>query len=72
MYRASKLNKRADALSRRDEEVAVIEEAMHYQRTQTMIPRSRIDQAIIKDLLLELVFAPIEPEEPELEPYDSI
>ena len=53
MYRAGKANERADALSRKAEDVIAQQKAVEQHRTQTMIPRDKIDQAIIDDLGLE-------------------
>jgi hypothetical protein len=42
-YRAGKANERADALSRKVEEVQAQEKAIKEYRTQTLLPLSRID-----------------------------
>ena len=77
IYRARKSNKRADALSKKHEDVKEQGRVIKEYRTQVLLPRTKIDSAVVKDLQL----APIEtaPEQ-ELEPtadftsqpYDSI
>ena len=58
MYRAGKANERADALSRKLEDVKAQDKAIEQYRTQVMIPRSKVDSEVIQDLQL----SPIEPE----------
>ena len=72
IYRTRKLNERVNALSRKDEDVTTTEKAMHLQRTQIIIPCSRINQAIIEDFSLVLILVSIEVKEPEREPYNNI
>ena len=57
-YRAGKSNERADALSRRTEDVATQNRTMAAYRTQVLLPRDKISDRIIQDLQL----APIEPD----------
>jgi len=52
MYRAGKSNKRADALSRQTDEVKNQDQVMAEYRTQTMLPATKIDPRIRKDLEL--------------------
>ena len=49
-YRAGKANERADALSRKAEDVVVSEEAMSQYRTQTLLPPSKVDAKVLKEL----------------------
>jgi len=63
MYRAGKSNERADALSRKHEDVKEQGKVMEEYRTQVLLPRTKIDSAVVKDLQL----APVEPA-PEQEP----
>jgi hypothetical protein len=62
MYRAGKANERADALSRKHEDVKEQGRVMEEYRTQVLLPCAKIDPAIVQDLQL----APIELT-PELE-----
>jgi transposase InsO family protein len=57
MYRTGKLNERADALSRKHEDVTVQGKVMAEYRTQTFLPRNKISPEVIQDLQL----APVEP-----------
>jgi hypothetical protein len=77
MYKARKSNKRADALSKKHEDVKEQGKVIEEYRTQVLLPRTKIDSAVVQDLQL----APVEPmSEPEPEPttdftpqlYDSI
>ena len=52
MYRAGKSNERADALSRRIEEVKSQDQVMAEYRTQTLLPAAKIDPRILDDLEL--------------------
>ena len=62
-YRPGKSNERADALSRKLEDVAAQDKAIEQYRTQVLIPRSKIESKVADDLQLAL----LEPE-PEQEP----
>jgi transposase InsO family protein/predicted aspartyl protease len=62
-YRAGKSNERADALSRRTEEVAEQARTIAVHRTQILLPRSKVTEEVAQDLQL----APIEPDR-----HDSI
>jgi hypothetical protein len=77
IYKARKSNERADALSKKHEDVKEQGKVIKEYRTQVLLPRTKIDFAIVQDLQL----APVEPMlEPEPEPttdftpqlYDSI
>jgi transposase InsO family protein len=57
VYRTGKSNERADALSRKTEDVHKQQKAIERYRTQIMIPRHKIDQAVIDDLQLPQVAA---------------
>jgi transposase InsO family protein len=52
MYRAGKSNERADALSRRTDEVKSQDQVMAEYRTQTLLPAAKIDPRILEDLEL--------------------
>jgi hypothetical protein len=56
MYRARKSNKQADALSRKHEDVKEQGRVIEEYRTQVLLPRTKIDLAVVQDLQL----APIE------------
>ena len=81
MYRTGKANERADALSRKHEDVKEQGRAIEEYRTQVMLPRTKIDSAVVQDLQLAPV-EPIQGPEPTLvpepmpeeviQPYDSI
>ena len=62
MYKARKSNERADALSKKHEDVKEQGKVIKEYKTQVLLPRTKIDSAVIQDLQL----APIEPI-PELE-----
>ena len=62
-YRPGKSNERADALSRKLEDVAAQDKAIEQYRTQVLIPRSKIESKVADNLQLAL----LEPE-PEQEP----
>ncbi len=51
-YRAGKANERADALSRKVEEVQAQKKAIKEYRTQTLLPLSRIDTRVQEELQL--------------------
>ena len=55
-YRVGKANTRANALSRKAEDVTAQQKVIEQYYTQIMIPRQKIDQAIVDDLQL----APLE------------
>ena len=55
MYRAGKANERADALSRKLEDVKAQDKAIEQYRTQVMIPHSKVDSEVIQDLQLSLI-----------------
>ena len=55
MYRTGKSNARADALSRKTEEVESQQEAITQHRTQALLPAGKIDQEVLKDLGLDHV-----------------
>src|SRR5258708_26724082 len=55
MYRAGKSNARADALSRKSEEVKSQQEASERYRTQALLPVERVDHAVLQDLGLDHV-----------------
>ena len=57
-YRAGKSNERADALSRRTEDVAQQTRTIAAHRTQVLLPRNKITKEVVQDLQL----APIEPD----------
>jgi hypothetical protein len=57
VYRTGKSNERADALSRKTEDVHEQQKAIERYRTQIMIPRHKIDQAVVEDLQLPQVAA---------------
>ena len=63
MYRARKSNERVDALSKKHEDVKEQGKVIEEYRTQVLLPRTKIDSAVVKDLQL----APVEPA-PEQEP----
>ena len=52
MYRTGKANERADALSRKHEEVKEQGRAIEEYRTQVMLPRTKIDLVVVQDLQL--------------------
>jgi hypothetical protein len=62
IYRARKSNKRADALSRKYKDIKEQGKVIEEYKTQVLLPRTKIDLAVVQDLQL----APIEPI-PELE-----
>jgi len=69
-YRPGKSNERADALSRKLEDVAAQGKAIEQYRTQVLIPRSKIESKVVEDLQL----APLELEqeqEPENPSYQG-
>jgi hypothetical protein len=68
MYRAGTANERADALSRKHEDVKNQEEAIRKHRTQILLPRDKIDPSIVHDLQL----APIETTPEPEQGYDSL
>ena len=49
-YRAGKTNERANALSRKLEDVQAQEEAITQYRTQTLLPPSKVDSKVLKEL----------------------
>ena len=57
IYRTRKANKRANALSKKHKEVKEQGRAIKEYKTQVMLPRTKIDLAIVQDLQL----APVEP-----------
>jgi hypothetical protein len=74
MYRAGKANARADALSRREDDVQRQNATKKEYRTQVLLPADKVDPRILEELQL----APIGTQEPPSEPvapeqaYDSI
>ena len=52
LYRTGKANERADALSRKAEDVKALQEATERYHTQIMIPRYKIDQVVVDYLQL--------------------
>jgi len=55
MYRSGKSNERADALSRRQDEVDAQGQVAEKLRTQVLLPRDKIDPEIIYDLQLAVM-----------------
>ena len=55
MYRARKSNKRADALSRKHKDVKEQGKVIEEYKTQVLLPRTKIDFAVVKDLQLALI-----------------
>jgi len=55
IYRARKSNKRANALSKKHEDVKEQGRVIKEYRTQVLLPRTKIDSAVVKDLQLALV-----------------
>jgi len=64
MYRAGKANARADALSRREDDVQKQNTVKREHRTQALLPTDKIDPRILEELQL----APIEAPKPLAEP----
>jgi transposase InsO family protein len=71
MYRAGKSNERADALSRKYEDVTAQDKAMAAYRTQILLPRRKIDDNVVRDLQLAPIEAFVSPAQEETQ-YDSI
>jgi hypothetical protein len=71
MYRAGKSNERADALSRKHEDTTAQDKVMAAHRTQTLLPRSKIDGEVIRDLQLAPIDGFMSPAQEETT-YDSI
>jgi hypothetical protein len=68
MYRAGTANERADALSRKHEDVKSQEEAIKKYRTQILLPRDKIDPSVVDELQL----APIDTTTELEQGYDSL
>ena len=71
MYRARKANERADALSRKHEDIKEQDRIMAEYRTQTLLPSTKIDPKILLELQLAVVTAPTEPMT-ETASYDAV
>ena len=55
IYRAKKSNKRADALSKKHEDVKEQGKVIKEYKTQVLLPCTKIDFAVVKDLQLALI-----------------
>jgi hypothetical protein len=55
MYRSGKLNERADALSRRQDEVDAQDQVAEQYRTQILLPQDKVDPEVIHDLHLAAI-----------------
>jgi hypothetical protein len=62
IYRARKSNERADALSKKHEDVKEQGKVIKEYKTQVLLPRTKIDFAVVQDLQLALVKPMLEPE----------
>ena len=58
IYRAGKSNERADALSRKHEDIKEQDRIIAEYRTQTLLPASKIDLRIVSELQLAAITAP--------------
>jgi hypothetical protein len=71
MYRTGKANERADALSRKHEDVTAQGKVMAEYRTQVLIPRAKIDPAVVKDLELAPINDFVSPAHEEISAPDA-
>jgi hypothetical protein len=62
IYRARKANKRADALSKKHKDVKEQGKVIEEYKTQVLLPKMKIDSAVVQDLQLALVELILEPE----------
>jgi hypothetical protein len=64
IYRAKKSNKQANALSKKYKDIKEQGKVIKEYKTQVLLPRTKIDLAVIQDLQLALI-KPIQESKPE-------